>query len=50
LRRRTGLAKGAHRLGPQFNGAPMSLSAVGIILLFLVGLGVLNRIEFGRFD
>jgi hypothetical protein len=31
-------------------GATMSLSAVGLILLFLVGLGVLNRIEFGRFD
>jgi len=28
----------------------MSLSAVGIILLFLVGFGILNRIEFGRFD
>jgi len=28
----------------------MSLPAVGIILLFLVVFGVLNRIEFGRFD
>jgi hypothetical protein len=31
-------------------GAFMSLSAVGIIVLFLVGLGILNRVEFGRFD
>ncbi len=31
-------------------GALMSLSAVGIILLFLIGFGILNRIEFGRFD
>jgi len=28
----------------------MSLPAVGIILLFLVVLGIINRIEFGRFD
>jgi len=28
----------------------MSLPAVGMILLFLVALGILNRIEFGRFD
>jgi hypothetical protein len=31
-------------------GVLMSLPAVGIILLFLVGFGVLNRYEFGRFD
>jgi len=28
----------------------MSLPAVGIILLFVVVFGILNRIEFGRFD
>lgn len=44
------LAKRAHRPWPTLIGAPMSLSAVGIILVFLVVFGILNRIEFGRFD
>jgi hypothetical protein len=44
------LAKPAHRPGLQKLGALMSLPAVGIILLFLVAFGILNRYEFGRFD
>lgn len=35
---------------PAMIGAPMSLPAAGIILLFLIIFGVLNRFEFGRFD
>jgi hypothetical protein len=50
LRRRTGLVKGAHRPWPTTIGALMTLSAVGIILVFLVAFGILNRIDFGRFD
>ena len=26
------------------------LEAIGVILLFVIALGVLNRIEFGSFD
>jgi hypothetical protein len=42
--------KGLIDLGSQKIGTLMSLSAAGIILLFLVGFGILNRYEFGRFD
>jgi hypothetical protein len=27
-----------------------TLEAIGVILLFVIALGVLNRIEFGSFD
>lgn len=50
LQWRNAVAKGTHRPWPAINGATMSLPAAGIILLFLVVFGVLNRIEFGRFD
>ena len=28
----------------------LALEAIGVILLFVIALGVLNRIEFGSFD
>jgi hypothetical protein len=31
-------------------GVPMGWWAIVIIALFVVGIGALNRIEFGRFD
>jgi hypothetical protein len=31
-------------------GGPMGWFAILAILIFIVGIGVINRIEFGRFD
>jgi hypothetical protein len=50
LRWPSAVAKPAHRPWSADIGALMTLPAVGMILLFLVAFGILNRIEFGRFD
>jgi hypothetical protein len=31
-------------------GDPMGWWAIAVIALFIAGIGVLNRVEFGRFD
>ena len=31
-------------------GDPMGWSAIFLIAAFVLGIGILNRVEFGRFD
>jgi hypothetical protein len=38
------------RTDTRLEGPPMGWDAIGLIVLFVVAIGVLNRYEFGRFD
>jgi hypothetical protein len=38
------------RADTRLGGSFMGWEAIGLIILFVVAIGVLNRVEFGRFD